>query len=258
MCRHAFNLIVTSNLLAASDDFIMYLTTYSRPNHIRRAARLAGFVLLTAMIWGAYFQRRPPAPMLGLRHIEHLGRDSPTVSLTFDDGPHPLTTPLLLAALRHTDVKATFFVVGDGMRLYPELAHRIVQEGHSLANHSQYHNNLTRISHAEFSHEVETCFQAIENAGQKTRLFRPPGGGLDRTVMRYLYENDVTLAWWSNNLGDWTRPPAWQIAEQVKATLRPGDIMLMHDAGTGTSQAIPAIVKEARKRGLTVVPMPEQ
>lgn len=241
----------------------MFLTGYPRTNKYRKAARLGAFLLLSAAIWIAYFQWRPPAPMLGLRHIEHLGRDAAAVSLTFDDGPHPLTTPLLLAALRRTNVPASFFVVGDGLRLYPELAHRIVQEGHTLANHSQYHHNLTRISLAEYPHEVETCFEAIRRVGQEakqpqdTRLFRPPGGGLDRGVMRYLYENDVTLAWWSNNLGDWTRPPAWQIAAGVKTTLHPGDIILLHDAGTGTPQSIPAIVKEARKRGLKFVPMPE-
>src|SRR4028119_1309003 len=137
---------------------------------IKLGARYASFLLVTGGIWAGYCAWRPPAPMLGLRHIEHLGRDSSHVSLTIDDAPHPFTTPLLLASLRRADVKATFFVVGDGMRLYPELARRIVREGHRLANHSQYHHNLTRISPAEYAHEIETCFSAIRRAGQQTKL----------------------------------------------------------------------------------------
>jgi peptidoglycan/xylan/chitin deacetylase (PgdA/CDA1 family) len=75
--------------------------------------------------------------------------------------------------------------------------------------------------------------------------------------MNYLYQNQVTLAWWSNNIGDWAPLPAWKIAHHVNTTLRPGDIVLMHDAGTSTPQAIPIIVREARKRGLQFVTMPE-
>lgn len=246
----------------------MRMIGVTRSDKVRRAARWMSFAFVTAAIWSGHNTWRPAAPILGLRHIEHLGLARPEVSLTFDDAPHPLTTPLLLAVLRRTGVKATFFVVGDGMRLYPELARRIVQDQHALANHSQYHHNLTRVASAEYAHEVQTCFRAIRGAGQEdgdnvqpwatTRLFRPPGGGMNREVMQYLYDNDVTLAWWSNNVGDWSRPPAWKIATQVKASLRPGDIILLHDAGTGTPQAIPSIVKEARLRGLQFVPMPER
>lgn len=242
----------------------MYLEGTAFKNKGRRALRPLSFLVVAAVIWGAYFSWRPPAPMLGLRHVEHW-RGQPIVSLSFDDGPHPLMTPLLLASLRRADVKATFFVVGDGLRLYPELARRMVRDGHRLANHSQYHHNLTRLSPAEYEHEVETCFTAIRLAyksngvaARETRLFRPPGGGLNRDVMSFMHRHHATLAWWSNNVGDWSRPPAWKIADGVKANLRAGDIILLHDAGVGTPQAVPAIVKQARKQGLRVEPMPEE
>ncbi|HEX8552127.1 MAG TPA: polysaccharide deacetylase family protein [Abditibacteriaceae bacterium] len=223
----------------------------------RRLGRAAGFAFVTALVWGGYYMWRPPAPMLGLKRMTHLPEASGEVSLTFDDAPHPLTTPLLLAALRRADVKASFFVVGDGLRLYPQLAHDIAKEKHRLANHSQYHNNLTRISRGDYDHEVAACFAAIEREGQKTRLFRPPGGGLDRDLMDYLHRKNVTLAWWSHNPGDWARPPAWKLADQAKARLRGGDILLLHDAGIGTPQALFSIARAARKQGLTFVPMPE-
>ena len=222
------------------------------------------FLVATALFWGLYFLWRPPLPMLYLKHQEHLGHDVAQVSLTIDDAPHPLTTPLLLASLRRANVKATFFSVGEGLRLYPELAHRIVAEGHSLANHSQPHHNLTTIEPKFYPQHVDAGFLAIQQVGeaagisQQTRLFRPPGGGLNRDLMNYLYQRGDTLAWWSNNVGDWVCPPAWKIADGVKANLKPGDILLLHDGGTGTPQAIPAIVKAARARGLSFVPMPEE
>jgi peptidoglycan/xylan/chitin deacetylase (PgdA/CDA1 family) len=197
--------------------------------------------------------------MLYLKHVEHMG-DSSKLSLTFDDAPHPLSTPLLLASLKRAEVKGTFFVVGEGLRLYPELSYRMVAEGHSLANHSENHRNLTRadVPVTEYDLEIKSCFQRMEWLGQKTKLFRPPGGGMNRAVMDYLYRNDYTLAWWSNNIGDWARPPAWKIVETVNMGVEPGDIILLHDAGIGTAQALPRIVRTARDQGLDFVPMPEE
>jgi len=220
--------------------------------------RVLVWVLSTAAIWLAYGWWRPPAPILGLRHVEHLGHGSRLVALTFDDAPHPLMTPMLLESLRRNRVQATFFCISDGLRLYPELAARMMREGHKLANHSHYHHNLTRVAVCEYPHEVADCFSTIGEMGGQTRLFRPPGGGLNRDVMQYLYDNDYTLAWWSNNAGDWTRPPAWKIANGILARLRGGDILLLHDAGVGTPQALNKIVRESRHRGLQFVLMPEK
>jgi peptidoglycan/xylan/chitin deacetylase (PgdA/CDA1 family) len=219
--------------------------------------RSIAFVFVTAAIWGTYFWWRPPAPLLGLKCITRLPAESNQVVLTFDDGPHPLTTPLLLAALRRANVKATFFAVGEGLEHYPQLAARILQEGHHLGNHSENHRNLTRIPPEEFSTEVDEGFNAIARTGQTTHLFRPPGGGLNHAAIAYLYRNGDTLGWWSNNVGDWAPQPAWKIVYEVLGGLRSGDILLLHDAGTSTPQALPAIVREARKRGLEFVPMPE-
>ncbi len=223
--------------------------------------RLILFAATAGLSLAAYALWRPPAPMLWLKNKVHLGRDTNEISLTLDDSPHPLTTPLLLASLQHAEVKATFFSVGENLKLYPELAHRIVAEGHALGNHSQPHHNLTTVDPRDFPLHIDAGFATIDkvekNAGSQARttLFRPPGGGLNREAMNYLYNHDYTLAWWSNNVGDWTCPPAWKIADGVKANLRPGDILLLHDGGTGTPQAIGAIVQEARKRGLKFVLM---
>ena len=223
--------------------------------------RLLLFGASAGLALAAYALWRPPAPMLWLQNSVHLGRDTNKIALTLDDSPHPLTTPLLLASLRHAEVKATFFSVGENLKLYPELAHRIVAEGHALGNHSQPHHNLTTVEPHDFPRHIDAGFATIDAVEQsagvqnQATLFRPPGGGLDRAEMEYLYRRGYTLAWWSNNVGDWTCPPAWKIADGVKANLRPGDILLLHDGGTGTPQAIGAIVKDARARGMEFVRM---
>ena len=228
----------------------------------RKVGRGALFAALVTLIGGAYASWRPPLAMLGLRHVEHLG-EQPEISLTFDDAPHPMTTPLLLAALKRAGAKGTFFIIGDGARFYPEITRRIVQNGHALANHSHHHRNLTRIQTGEITDEVEPCFDTIRAAASgspssATSLFRPPGGGLNWPAIETLYQSKRTLAWWSLNTGDWQCPPAWRIVETVKAKMRPGDIVLLHDGGLGTPQAIPAIVRYAHTRGYQVVPMPEE
>ncbi|RYX81496.1 polysaccharide deacetylase family protein [bacterium] len=230
-----------------------------------RWQHIVAFCALVPVIWGANFLWRPPAPMLGLKHEEHLGRGSTNIAVTFDDAPHPLTTPLLLASLKRADVKATFFCIGGNLRLYPELAHRMVEEGHELANHSEPHHNLTTVDPKSFFSHIDEGFASIARVerdagktGPTTRLYRPPGGGLNRAAMQYLYDRNYTLAWWSNNVGDWTCPPAWKIADGVKAHLEPGDIILLHDGGTGTPQALPNIIKAARLRGMSTILMPQQ
>ena len=220
------------------------------------------FAATSGLALAAYALWRPPAPMLWLKSAVHLGRDTHQIAMTFDDSPHPLTTPLLLASLDHANVKATFFSVGENLKLYPELAHRIVEQGHALGNHSQPHHNLTTVDPRDYPRHIDAGFATIaaveKGAGKSsnTTLFRPPGGGLNRAEMDYLYRRGYTLAWWSNNVGDWTCPPAWKIADGVKAGMRPGDILLLHDGGTGTPQALDSIVKAARARGLEFVLMP--
>lgn len=81
---------------------------------------------------------------------------------------------------------------------------------------------------------------------------------MNRAVMQHLYDNNYTFAGWSNNIGDWSRPEAWRIVQQVNNGLKPGDVVLLHDAGIGTAQALPSLVREARAKGFDFVPMPEK
>jgi chitin deacetylase len=224
---------------------------------MRTFARFFLFLVLAAALWGAYLSERPPAAQMNVRHLERLN-GSPVVALTIDDGPHPLTTPLILETLKKMDVKVTFFVVGKMIRQYPELARRMVADGHVLANHTENHLPLTRLSPAKVAQEIERGFEAIDAVQkQPRRLFRPPGGGFNNVVLNYLRERDITLVLWSHNPGDWSLIEADAINAYVDKHLQPGDIILLHDEGVGTCIALPHVIREIRKRGYRTVTIPE-
>ncbi len=224
---------------------------------IRTLARVFLFLVLSVCIWAVYLNERPPAAQMEVRHIERLS-GQPVVAITIDDGPHPLTTPLILATLKRMNVKATFFVVGKMMRRYPELARRLVEDGHALGNHTENHLRLTELTPAQVVREIERGFEAIDAVQkQSIRLFRPPGGGLNNTVLNYLREHHIVLALWSHNPGDWSLLEAQQITDYVDKHLQAGDIILLHDEGVGTCQALPHIIRAIRKRGFRTVTVPE-
>lgn len=97
-----------------------------------------------------------------------MDRHEKAVYLTFDDGPIPEATPFILDTLKHYGIKATFFMVGDNVRKYPELHQRVVDEGHRIGNHTHNHISGFRHSIREYSYNVEKA-----NAYLHTDLVRP-------------------------------------------------------------------------------------
>ena len=101
------------------------------------------------------------------------------IALTFDDGPHPSNTPRLLNILRERNVKATFYVIGRSVNLYPQILRQTVAEGHEIGNHTQTHRLLSKLSNAEVLNELRRCRESVTQAsGTTMRTMRPPYGGL--------------------------------------------------------------------------------
>ena len=115
-----------------------------------------------------------------LGHTRFLGTitsvitDSPAVALTFDDGPDPTWTPLVLDVLKKHAAKATFFVLGENCERYPEIINRTHAEGHALCNHGWSHSALPPLSWLEKLEEISSCSAALGSRG--SRYFRPPFG----------------------------------------------------------------------------------
>lgn len=182
----------------------------------------------------------------------------PIVALTFDDGPRASSTPRILEILSREKVRATFFVVGRKAAELPVLVRREHAEGHYVENHSYYHNNLTKLSWEKKLLEWRLCNDIIEGlTGRRPIFARPPGGCIDDSVIRSANEAGLTVALWTLNTSDYTGRPASEILDTVKKGLRPGTVLLLHDALPNTIEALPEIIRLIRSKGYDIVPLEE-
>jgi len=150
-------------------------------------------------------------------------------ALTFDDGPHPLYTPLVLDILAKHKAKATFFMVGEAASKYPAIVKRVATEGHSIGNHSWNHPNLQKLRF-RYSRlkQLWACEHAISPYGK--RLFRPPFGMENRQIRidSALFFYKVIL--WNTSAQDWVPQHSDEIAHKIYKRAKPGSIFLLHDA----------------------------
>ena len=175
----------------------------------------------------------------------------PIVAMTFDDGPHETLTPRLLDILKERDVKATFFVVGRNVAEYPEIAKRIVNEGHEIANHTWSHPWLTRLSDASVRRQLQKTSDAIEEyTGVKPVLFRAPYGALRKSQRVWIFkEFGYPEILWTVDPLDWKRPGASVVTHRIVDGASPGAIILAHDIHRSTIDAMPATLDQLRAKG---------
>jgi cellulose synthase/poly-beta-1,6-N-acetylglucosamine synthase-like glycosyltransferase/peptidoglycan/xylan/chitin deacetylase (PgdA/CDA1 family) len=186
--------------------------------------------------------------------------------LTFDDGPDPKYTPMILDILALKGVKATFFIVGSVGAVNQGLLRRIFDEGHDIGNHTFTHPNLHELSHERLRLELNATQRLLESTiGVRTKLFRPPFGtdlepqtidGAD--ALRVASQLGYLTIGMKIDPKDWLRPLAQQIvAKTVEGALRgDGNVVLLHDAGgmrQATVEALPQIIDRLRAEGFAFV-----
>ncbi|CAM2881411.1 polysaccharide deacetylase family protein [Paenibacillus sediminis] len=183
------------------------------------------------------------------------------IALTFDDGPDPKQTPMILDLLKQYDAKATFFVVGEQLQLYPEIGKREVREGHEIGNHTYTHRYFSKRSSAELiEKEIKDNEKVIKSIiGQNTFLFRPPAGFYNDTLVNVCSKNSFLVIMWSwhQDTKDWRNPGVNKIVNKVLGNARNGDIVLMHDHVEGgryqTVEALKQILPELTRRGYKLI-----
>jgi len=188
-------------------------------------------------------------------YVRDLLPDAPAnaIALTIDDGPDPRYTPMVLEVLRAHGVKATFSMIGINVEHYPQTARQVVNEGHSICNHSMFHPiPFAMLTRAQIHAEVTEAMNRIWDAARVVpRLFRSPGGDWSPTVFQTLATYDLAPLDWDVDPRDWALPGVAHI-EEILDSGRGGDILLCHDGGgnrietvRALHQAIPALL--ARK-----------
>ena len=198
--------------------------------------------------------------------LAHGQTDQAVIALTFDDGPSPYTAEVLNILARY-QVKATFFLIGQNVERHPDLAQRIVAEGHAIGNHTYSHPLWEAVANpGKAAQELSKGAAAIQTAtGVSPTLFRPPRGWRSPWMMRLARRTGYLVVTWSVSPDDWRGPPPEVIAERVLRQVRPGAIILLHD-GLGTQVdphmqntviALPTIIEGLQVRGYRFVTVPE-
>ncbi len=234
------------------------------PMNVVGAAAIVGAVLGTLAL-SAYFLRtfHPRTRYGGLPLLTRLpsGEESGenNVALTFDDGPHPDTTPRLLDALLSANVRATFFVVGERAEQYPELVRRMVRGGHAVGVHGLRHRAMVTQSAAQIEADLREATARIETAiGEplpRPVLLRPPYGFRTATLARVAHENAYLCVAWSLDGRDYDRVSADALAARIAGRLRGGDIVLLHERPHApvAAEALPGLLSNLRDAGIAPI-----
>ena len=190
----------------------------------------------------------------------------PLVALTFDDGPSRYT-PQILDILDKYNIKATFFAIGKNVERHPDIACRIVREGHAIGNHTYSHPFWVPMeTPSRIKSEVDHAEAAIRNiTGVSANLFRPPHGWRSPWMVQLLKKNNYTLVTWTVSPDDWENISSDVVTKRVLAKTHSGAIILLHDGletkenfqKDNTIQALPTIISELKKRGYRFVTVPQ-
>jgi peptidoglycan/xylan/chitin deacetylase (PgdA/CDA1 family) len=177
------------------------------------------------------------------------------IAMTFDDGPHPQNTPRLLDMLRARNIKATFYVIGRNVDLYPAVVRRTVAEGHEIGNHTYTHRLLSKLGDADVRQEMARTRDAISRAaGVQPRTMRPPYGGLLQAQRELVHsEFGYPTILWSVDPLDWKRPGPSVVASRIISGTTPGGIVLAHDLHSSTVDAMPAALDGLLRQGYRFV-----
>ena len=216
-----------------------------------------------AVLWSAPAPAvHAPALAAALRLPRRLDR-ADGVALTFDDGPHPRGTPAVLDALARAGATATFFLVGEQVAREPALAREIVDAGHAIALHGERHRCQLRLTPRMLDDDLERVATTVHHAtGQAPTLYRPPYGVFSAAGLALVRRGGWRTMLWSRWGRDWAaRATPATIVARVARDLTAGDVVLLHDADTYSSEAswqrtaaaLPAIIDAVRGAGLTTI-----
>lgn len=177
------------------------------------------------------------------------------VYLTFDDGPHPEITPFVLRLLKQYGGHGTFFCVGDNVRKYPQVYRQIVEEGHSVGNHTYHHLKGSRTKNRVYLDDIRKAAAHI-----RSPLFRPPYGRIRHSQARLLSAAGYRVIYWSLLTGDFDgNLSPERCLEQTVLRVRPGDIIVFHDSAKAwdrLSYVLPRLLEYCNTREFGIEALP--
>jgi peptidoglycan/xylan/chitin deacetylase (PgdA/CDA1 family) len=187
--------------------------------------------------------------------------DRKVMALTFDDGPSAEHTAHLLDALKAANARATFAVVGRNAAQFKDLVRRQHNDGHEIANHTWTHADLSLHEYERCKRELQRTDELVADlTGAPTAVIRPPFGRINGALLQYAAQTGQKVVLWDQRLLE-DEFDAPGVAANIVGHLRPGTVVLAHDAGLAKRKigmaAIPAILAGARKLGYEFVTVSE-
>jgi peptidoglycan/xylan/chitin deacetylase (PgdA/CDA1 family) len=178
------------------------------------------------------------------------------IALTFDDGPYPVTTPLLLQTLRDLRLPATFFLIGRDAEQFPDLVRAIAADGHEIADHTLTHPNLDELNDAAVTRELRdgaaSLGRIVRDPAART-LFRPPHGRYTVATLRAAQAAGFDTILWSDDPGDWRPVAAAGVEDHLFRHATAPEIVLLHSGSLGTTAALADVAARFRAAGYTFV-----
>jgi len=197
-------------------------------------------------------KRAESAPDAKIEFITSGPAEGNRIALTFDDGPTPGVTDRILDELKRRKLHATFFMIGERIAAAPELARRVLAEGHEVGNHTFTHAKLTTLSDAQAESEIQRTQDIMaEVLNHRAAWFRPPYGALRQSQARIVQKAGLRVALWNVDPADWSQPGEEKIVETVLAESKPGSIILCHDLHQQTADCLGPILDGLAERGFT-------
>ncbi len=178
------------------------------------------------------------------------------VALTFDDGPD-LMTPRYIELLKKLDVHATFFVIGDNVKLFPDAMRAYRDGGHEVAGHGMTHTAFPTLSREDLLEELNATQALLPPPQTRVPLVRPPKGAKSVRSVAEVAVAGYTTVMWSLDSDDCRTDSAEEVADRVINESRNGEIILLHEEQQWTLDALPKIVNGLRARGFSIVTVGE-
>lgn len=224
----------------------------------KATASVLALAVLTALIFWATNSPAVVGVSAGARQlpIYCVQRDDKTVALSFDAAWGNEDTQQLIDILKKYNVNATFFVVGQWAEKYPESVKALHEAGNEVMSHSDDHAHFSKLSADEIKSNITASNKKIQAAtGTAPTLFRCPYGEYNDTVISTVNAMGMTAIQWDVDSLDWKGIGAKEISERVLKSVKPGSIVLFHNAAENTPEALPTIIEALLADGYSIVPV---
>lgn len=186
--------------------------------------------------------------------IYSVDRSDNKIAISFDCAYGAEYTDGILETLKIYGVAATFFTVEFWVRKYPDKVKKIVEYGNEVGTHSATHPKMSKLGKGEIVKELTTSVSAIEAiTGNKVEVFRPPYGDYDDLVIETAAELNLQTIQWDVDSLDWKDLTAKQIVNRIVSKTKSGSIILCHNNGLHTLEALPYVLGELKQKGYEFV-----